>query len=211
MQHEQKPFYKIIHVDSLAGHAEVIGFDDVDELLFHQLRQGKVKRDADSIAQVSRLLLANSKNIQIIDPYFSAKNKGFVKSIKAMLNVVGQNVASIQFHTSYMLGKTEVCIAEEKVALDKYYKNSITAGQKIEFFWWDDGKTGEIHPRYLVTEKGGMCFDRGFVEPNPIEQREAETPVYMLISAVTTSILLEYGEFSSKYKLVDKHSVQGEG
>ena len=216
MQQETKPFYKIIHIDNVAECTAVIKFGDIDELLFAHLREGKVKRDAESFANISRLLLANSKNIQFIEPHFSAKyNKGFIKPLKAMLVTAGVfgrgNIVSIQFHTSHKHGNTEVCIEEEKIAINQYCKKLIPVGQQIEFFWWDDKGTAEIHPRCLVTEKGGIRFDRGIVEPSQFDQREAETDVSMMTIKMSNLISQKYREESSTYKLVDKYSVQGEG
>ncbi len=221
IQQKNKPFYRIIHDSEVAGHAEIICFDLLDKDVFKDLREGKVKRYADSFADVSKLLLAHSKSIQFIDPYFSARdkngklNKGFIKPFQSMLNIAGvftrNNIASIQFHTSYMHSGTEVYIEGEKEILDEHYRKLIPIGQKIEFLWWNDKGTGEIHQRYLVTEKGGIRFDRGFVEPTPIEQREAETDVSMMTTEMISSISKSYREESSSYKLVDRHVVQGEG
>mgnify|MGYP000662688467 CR=1 FL=1 len=221
IQQKNKPFYKIIHDGELADHPEVISFDLVDKHVFKDLREGKIKRYADSFAEVSKLLLANSKSIQFIDPYFSAKgkngklNEGFIKSFKAMLNVAGvfnrNNITSIQFHTSYKHSKTEVHIEGEKEMLDAHYRKLIPSGQQIEFLWWNDEGTGEIHPRYLVTEKGGIRFDIGFVEPTPIEQRESETDVSMMTIKMISLISQKYREGSSSYKVVDRHIVQGIG
>ncbi|MCX6189670.1 MAG: hypothetical protein NTW54_08735 [Bacteroidetes bacterium] len=216
IQQDIMPFYKIIHVDNVAGCSDVIKFENIDEILFLQLREGKIKRDAESFASVSRLLLANSKNIQFIEPHFSAEySKGFIKSLKAMLikaDVFGRNnIASLQLHTSYKRSRTEVCIKQEKIEIDKYCKTLIPVGQQIEFFWWNDNETAEIHPRCLVTEKGGIRFDRGIVEPNRIDQREAETDVSMLTTAMATLISQKYREESSTYNVVDKYVLQGEG
>ena len=215
MQHEEKPFYKILHTEEVAGHTEVIRFELLDEILFKDLREGSIKRNATSFADVSELLLLNSKNIQFIDPYFSAKNKGFVKSLEAMLKKAGvfkrKNIASIQFHTSFKHSNMDVNIDEEKKILDSYYNKIIPFGQKIEFLWWDDDGIAEIHPRYLVTEKGGIRFDRGFVEPNIVDQQEAETDVLMMTLKMTASVSQKYREESSPYNVVDKHVLNGAG
>lgn len=213
-QHDKKPFYKILHIEGVAGYPEIIGFDLLDETVFEELREGQIKRNAENFAAVSQLLLLNSKNIQLIDPFFSAKNPGFVKSLAAMLKAADayqrQNIVSIQLHTSYKQSNTEVHIEGEKELLNQHYKRIIPIGQQIEFLWWDDEGTGEIHPRYLITEKGGIRFDRGFVEPAPHEQQEADTDVGMMTSSIVNKITQKYKEDSSSYKVVDKHIVHGE-
>jgi hypothetical protein len=83
--------------------------------------------------------------------------------------------------------------------------------KKIEFFWWDDDGIAEIHPRYLVTEKGGIRFDKGFVEPNIVDQQEAETDVLMMTLKMTASVSQKYREESSPYNVVDKHVLNGAG
>jgi hypothetical protein len=212
-QHEAKNFYKIIHVDGLLGQADVIGFDDLDEATFKNLREGKIKRKASVLAEVSRLLLVNSKNIQFIDPFFSAKDTKFFKTLEEMLRVADydeRNNVSIQIHASYSHSKTEVDIASEIVNLDRYLQPRIPKGKRIDFFWWDDNGTAEIHPRYLITEKGGIRFDRGFAEPNDFDQQEADTDVSMMTTSIVSSIAPKYNEDSSPYKVVGKHTVYGE-
>jgi len=220
-QQEEKPFFRIIHSDSSPSHAEVLSFDKLDQRVIENLREGKVKRDATSLAEVSRLLLANSNNIQFIDPYFSAQanngklNQGFFKSFEQMFNFARvferNNIASIHIHTSYKHGQTEVDIEGEKEILNKHYKKLVPSSQSIKFFWWDDEDTGEVHPRYLVTEKGGIRFDRGFIEPASHEQREAETDVSMMTTKMIALISQQYRKESSSYTVVDTHIVQGEG
>jgi len=221
LQQKNNPFYKIIHDSELADQAEVISFDSLDKHVFKGLREGVVKRDAASFAEVSRLLLENSSNIQFIDPYFSAAkgstgklDTGFFNSIKAMLSTAGvfkrTNIRDIQVHTSYKRSQTEVDIKEEKKILDEHYKKIIPLGKSIEFTWWDDEGTSEIHPRYLVTEKGGIRFDRGFVVPVSHEQREAETDVCMMTTEKNIDISLKYREETSPYNVIDRHIVQGQ-
>jgi hypothetical protein len=212
-QHQAKNFYKIIHDDGMHGHADVIGFDDLDESVFRDLRAGWIKRKASVLADVSRLLLVNSKNIQFIDPFFSAKDAKFFKTLEEMLRVAdfdGRNNVSVQIHSSYIHNKVEVDIASEKQRLEKYLKPIIPSGKSLEFYWWDDRKTGEIHPRCLITEKGGINFDRGFAEPNDFDQQEAETLVSMMTTNAVSAIAPKYNEASSSYRVVDKHTVYGE-
>ena len=45
----------------------------------------------------------------------------------------------------------------------------------LNWFFLNDGGTGRLHQRLLFTEKGGVIFDRGFIEPNAYEQREVST------------------------------------
>jgi hypothetical protein len=211
-QHQTKNFYKIIHVDGLPGQTDVIGFDDLDETVFRDLREGTIKRKASVLAEVSRLLLVNSKNVQFIDPFFSAKGTKFFKTLEEMLRVAdydGRNV-SIQVHASYKHSNTSVDIEDEKQILDRHLKPRISVGKRIEFYWWDDNNTAEIHARYLITEKGGIRFDRGFAEPNVLNQQEADTDVSMMTNSMINSIAPKYNESSSAYRVVGKHTVHGE-
>jgi len=212
-QHQAKNFYKIIHVDDLPAHTCVIGFDDLDEMVFRDLRAGWVKRKASVLADVSRLLLVNSKNIQLIDPFFLAKDNKFFKTLEEMLRVAGfyerENV-SVQIHASYIHSKVQVDIPSEKIKLDKHLKPMIPKGKSLDFFWWDDLNTAEIHPRCLITEKGGIDFDRGFAEPNDLDQQEADTKVSMMTKSMVNSIAFKYNEASSSYRAVAKHTVIGE-
>lgn len=211
-QHQAKNFYKIIHDDGMPVHADVIGFDDLDESVFRDLRAGWIKRKASVLADVSRLLLVNSKNIQFIDPFFSAKDTKFFKTLEEMLRVAGyfgRDNVSVQIHASYIHSKVQVDIASEIIKLDKHLKNIIPAGKSLEFYWWDDLGTAEIHPRCLITEKGGIDFDRGFAEPNDLNQKEADTKVSMMTKSMVDAIATKYNEASSSYRVVGKHTVYG--
>lgn len=212
-QHQAKNFYKIIHDDGMHGHADVIGFDDLDEAVFRDLREGTIKRKASVLAESSRLLLVNSKNIQFIDPFFSAKDTKFFKTLEEMLRVGdfdGRNNISVQIHASYKHSDRLVDIDDEKQSLNRYLKPRVSAGKSIDFYWWDDKGTAEIHPRYLITEKGGVRFDRGFAEPNDFDQQKADTDVSMMTNSMVNSIAPKYNEASSSYRVVGKHTVYGE-
>jgi hypothetical protein len=211
-QHKKRNFYKIVHTDNILSHSDVIVLDGLNGTVLSGLREGKIKRKASTLAEVSRLLLFNSKNIQFIDPFFSAKDAKFFRTLEEMLRVADYDMrnVSIQIHASYIHSNKEVDIDSEKHNLDRYLKPRIPLGKSIDFYWWDDKNTAEIHPRYLITEKGGIRFDRGFAEPNDLDQKEADTDVSMMTNSMVNSIAPKYIEASSAYRVVGKHTVHGE-
>lgn len=212
-QHKKRNFYKIVHTDNVLGHSDVIVFDGLDGAILRDLREGKIKRKASVLAEASRLLLVNSKNIQFIDPFFSARDTKFFKTLEEMLRVGdfdGRNNVSVQIHASYKQSDRQVDIDDEKQRLDRYLKPRLSTGKNIDFYWWNDNDTAEIHPRYLITEKGGIRFDRGFAEPNDFDQREADTDISMMTNSMVNSIAPKYNEASSTYKVEGKHTVHGE-
>lgn len=208
-QHEAFAFYKIIDINAAKG---VDAFCDIDEKLFEGLREGSTHRHAEDLAQVACLLLENSKKIKIIDPFISP-HRGCQKSIKEIINVIqrgnrAQNI-QLELHTSSSRSGKDVDVANEKTEIETIYQPLVSAGMSLRVYWWKDDETNELHPRYLVTERGGMRYDRGFIEPNELSEKDSDTDVSMMTQERANEVWGTYTPEASKYEVIDTLGIIG--
>ena len=209
VQNKELEFHKIIDINAAKG---VDAFDDIDERLFEGLREGSIHRYAADLAQAACLLLENSKKIKIIDPFISP-HRGCQKSIKEIINVIqkgnrAQNI-QLELHTSSRRSGKDVDVAKEKSEIDTIYQSLVSAGMSFRVYWWKDDETNELHPRYLVTERGGIRYDRGFIEPNELSEKDSETDVSMMTQKRANEVWGTYTSESSKYEVIDSLEIVG--
>jgi len=212
-QHKIAPFYKIICNEDTNGSPDVIKFEKLDARLLSGLRAGKYKRNAETLANNARLLLLASKHIKIVDPYFTYK-KGYKHTLEQIISVSDlanrQNIADFTINTSSIRGKNEINIENERKKFIDMFGQIIPEGKSITFNWWNDNLTKEIHPRYLLTERGGIRYDRGFQEPHDLEEREHKTDISMMTQQETNESWNQYTEELSHFKIVRTLTLKGQ-
>jgi len=204
-------FYKIVNDTDVAHESNVISFEKLDETIFDGLREGVINRHARDIANEASLVLECSKNIKIIDPFFSSQ-RGYQNTISEIFNILSNNRredVQIEVHASIMRGGNEVDIEREKQNFHRYLPAAITKGKSLTVVWWNDNDTKELHPRYLLSERAGIRYDRGFLEPGDISERDTETDVSMMSRKMANEVWNKYRPETSKFKIVDQIIIQG--
>ena len=93
--------------------------------------------------------------------------------------------------------------------LEKFLPRELVKGFAVDFFWWNDPDTREIHPRYLLTDLGGIRFDRGFEQPSDHDQRAGMTDVCMMTRQKVDKEWNRYRKEASRFELVHSHRVTG--
>lgn len=211
-ENDKDPFYKIINSFKAEAVKGGIVFADVDETLFNDLRDGYCHRHAIGLAEEARLLLECSKHIKIIDPFISS-HRGYKATIKEILDIaILQNRrpnVCVEVHASAMQGGREVDIDREKGAFLDDFPQIIPRGSVLKIYWWNDPNTNEIHPRYLVSERGGVKYDRGFLEPNELTEKDSNTDVSMMTRKKVDEVWNQYTPETSKYNVIDQVVIEG--
>lgn len=205
-------FYKIVNDADVANEPKIISFEKLDEKVFSDLREGVISRHAEDIASVAALILECSKNIKIIDPYFSS-HRGYKNTINEIFKLLAynrkQNV-EVEVHASFMQGGRQVNIESEKEKLIRYFSRVIPKEKQLTVMWWNDNDTKELHPRYLLSERAGIRYDRGFLEPSELSERDTKTDVSMMSKKMADDVWNKYRAETSAFKVVDKQIIQGE-
>lgn len=180
--------------------------DDVPEEVFQNHREMQVQRNATKLAEVAKNLLISSNQLTLIDPYFQPKNK-CIKVLKELIRNSIKNEKCISRITIYMAHSAYPVSLEN---LKKEYKEIIvnSDGFELEIKRVDDESIDfDFHARYLLTDKAGLRYDRGFVEPVELEQKEHKTDVVCLDKNSYEVLMSKYCNSDVDIKLVDKVNV----
>ncbi|WP_415355713.1 hypothetical protein [Halioglobus sp. Uisw_031] len=150
----------------------------VDEELFEGQREMRVKRTALNLATVAKRLLSEVATVVLVDPYFRPEPK----CLKVLCELVTASKARGKGVTQVVIYVALSKSPEPKDALEGLYRESladlISGGLKLSICRVKDKEIDfDFHARYLLTEKGGLRYDRGFIEPNDRSQRNHKTDV----------------------------------
>ena len=161
--------------------------------LFDNCRDIEIKRTAIEIAEVSKYLIKKEKEIIFVDPYFYLAKESrtdsslvrinrYINVIKAFVDLVGsqKNKPKIIINCVYeeFEGDNDISLTEEYKNILQIYINN---DWRFQFNRWSKNESSiDYHARYLLTSKGGLRYDRGFVQPEDLSEREKFTDVSCL-------------------------------
>lgn len=165
--------------------------EEVPEDFFENHREIQVERESNSLAFVARNLLSESKIMTLVDPYFQPKNK-CIKVLKALignLDFNGGGIKKIIIYTAHSIYPISIHALEVK------FKELLrgNGGISLEVNRVDDNSIDfDFHARYLLTEKAGLRYDRGFVEPEDYDDRKHKTDVGCLDTTTYEGLISKY-------------------
>lgn len=194
--HAAKPFYAIFHKK---GEGECRCFQEAleDDSLFEPLREAKVARNALDLVRAVEPVVRGSERFALIDPYFAPDRyyKQFVEELIRTATEVTKRRLYIDIHLEYRgnVREGEVpAIAACDIAAFKNWVDGLGAQITVTVSWWLDCGNGELHPRYLITERAGVRYDRGFKIPPDLDQQSHDTDVTMMTDAMTREVESRY-------------------
>lgn len=167
--------------------------DDAHESLFENRRDFRVRRTANELAQAAKYVLAASDSVVLVDRYFQSRRK-CTKVLGAMFTAcqeVGALPNQVIIFSDYTKDPRDIdVVAQEYADLLGVW---IERGIKITIFRLaGDQLDQDVHARYLFNQKAGLRFDRGFVEPEAHNEREHETDVSCIDSALANELYTRF-------------------
>lgn len=157
-EHRRRPFDAIIAtvtsgVPYVLDGAEV---DDRNELW--RVDGGLLlERDPNAFVQALRLLLAASRRVVIIDPYFRADQDDKTRPLIAFCNAVDP-ATKVEVHFANEPRGYDPCMRDATRALPRI----LPSGVEVTLHCWTERAGGpRLHNRYLITEVGGVKFGDG--------------------------------------------------
>jgi hypothetical protein len=184
--------------------------DDVPEEIFENRREKRVLRNARELAMVSKNVLANCRTLTLIDAYFQSAMK-CTKVLTEMITLsksTGCGITDVIIHISY--SKDPKALANLKSDYKELLDVCFSDGLTLTINRWRDGDIDlDIHARYLITDNGGIRYDRGFVEPNDQAQKAMNTDVICMESAMVENVLSDFLISISDDRLVDTLTITG--
>ncbi len=197
--HTNHPFHAIIATNNPVSHQDIITVYSVCHeanpkcIIPHEIRISKVPTE---YAKTTDLLIKNSSDIMIIDPYF------YKSSHSDVLTAILQNFAGKPIQIRYFMkeapkGESVSHRLQELNNLERI----IPQGISIEFILLNN--QFDMHNRYIITEKGGIKFGHS-MNYDANKKDEAN-----LMSSITRKeIYDEYDRISQTY-IAHKFIVSG--
>ncbi|MBI5772619.1 MAG: hypothetical protein HZA89_02615 [Verrucomicrobia bacterium] len=162
-----RPFHAIIAEENPRKHQNVIGVDDLDKGTnpYHVQTQIEVKRSAGCLASCAKLLLNVCEEIKFIDPHFDPNERRFRNTFCETLrlhSLAPQGLKVCEIHTK------RPAEFRREIQLHHFrsrFEADVPSGTTLRVFFWQQNPKGKkLHPRFLLTEFGGLQFDYGLDE-----------------------------------------------
>ncbi|MBN2572361.1 MAG: hypothetical protein JXA68_09560 [Ignavibacteriales bacterium] len=160
--HNEKQFHAII---SNEDDDNILKVDDIDEHchLWKVETALPVKRRASEIVKYLKPFFEMMSELLFVDRFFNPEEEKYYKAFRIYFNHIfclDKDFKRIEIHT----GKNQEFDLD--IFIDNFVKNFrdvIPENKTVTAYIWDRLYKGEnIHPRYLLTEKGGINIDHGF-------------------------------------------------
>jgi len=179
--------------------------DEAHEGLFENRREVHVKRNANALAEAAKYVLTVSDHFVLVDPYFQSRRK-YTKVIDSMLRICQVNGAMPSQVTVYSdYGNDSRSSALVRREYEGLLNVWIENGVRFTFFRLAGNQLDQdFHARYLFNEKAGLRFDRGFVEPEAHDEREHDTDVICLDTAVVNELSARFIAKRERLKIADE-------
>jgi hypothetical protein len=166
-QMKSKPFHAIVAKENPEGHASVLVAEEVDpeHPLYRVDPDRKVPRTAETLAQCAALVLAVCEEIQLVDPHFDVFKERFRETFAEILaarRTAPQRLRVCEIHT-----KKPALFEQrtQKALFERHFQKALPADTVLRVHFWSEKPGGEkLHPRFLLTEWGGLQFDYGLDE-----------------------------------------------
>jgi hypothetical protein len=172
----KEPFDAVIAKENPRKKANVLiaGEFDKSQEPYRTQTQQDIHRTPEAMAKASLSLLSLCEEIRIIDPFFDPSG-GWGETFKQMLSMCpnsGEALKVCEIHTRFRDGMN--CSAVE-AHYQRYLGRDLPAGLNVRIGHWNEALAiGKLHPRYLITDIGGIKFDYGFdADTGPLERNEA--------------------------------------
>ena len=142
--------------------------DEVDKEYFYRWggRQADIMSSANGYAEAAKILLQESSEVAIFDPYYRELNSRYKKVFDQFVNVaLGGKCRHIKVLT--MEDEKSTSTPEQmRRACNQFFLNAQGNGISVTFQLLRDTAVSEAdnHGRFLVSLKGAMQFDKGFDE-----------------------------------------------
>ena len=140
-----------------------ITWDEVTPISEHPLfvvdTQPRVARQGPELLRVIKPLLGLSTQVRWVDRYL-APDQNQLETVLDCLQWIRQESIPIK-HFELHLGGQEVDRRIHHENFRRVFADSIPLGLVMSLHWWAASSTENIHPRFVLTDVGGMQFDHG--------------------------------------------------
>jgi hypothetical protein len=206
--HRKQPFWAII-ASARPGKAEpFLSIDELDEHTpyWNVPRERAVARTAAALAACAVDLFRQCREILFVDPYFDPRAPRFQHTLTEFVRVAaatGRVYRRCEYHLKLVPSDDPFALERECLA---HLSQLLPPGFKLDLRRWRHMNEGErMHPRYILTDVGGLRIEKGLDEGTPGET----TDVSLLDPNLCAARLGEFDTQRPAYQLLDKATVCG--
>lgn len=179
-QYPERPFDAIVTVREQLdiGPCLVVGEFFEDHPSWDVPRGFVVEREAASMARIAAPLVLQSREIVFVDPYFDPTCPEWWNPLAAILAEAvrgGRVLRRCELHLK--LQKNRDGVVYDNRTFEELCKAHLAPvipdGVELTVVRWEQLRGGEkLHPRYILTELGGLYFEAGLDEGKPGESTD---------------------------------------
>jgi len=184
--HQQSPFYCIVGALDHKPPEYLSSFEQLFTFDFEKVGSVDVLRQPSALVEPLGPLLRGSAKLRLVDPYLCPSNKYLSDVINALTNNRGEKKFEIEIYSDEK--RAEAGFEDHFSRL----RNQLPPNVTLSWFLLIDDGTAKLHQRLFFTEKGGVIFDRGFIVPNPHEQRQVPTSLRTMTKTQIDSANRDY-------------------
>ena len=170
-EYERRPFHAILARDNPRAYANVIREADIlsDTAADWDAPHTRVvKRTAEEMAACVAPMLRCATKILFVDPHFRATEERFRKPLSAFLRVVDARASEITLELHTADRDNAPSWEEFQKECKGKLPSIIPQGLTLSVYRWKERDGGKkLHPRYILTDMGGVSFDPGLDEGYP--------------------------------------------
>lgn len=206
-----RPFHAVIAQQNPRGHRAVRVAEEFDkgDAPYHVETQQSVPRTAEALAQCAKLLLSVCEELQLVDPHFDPAEPRFAKTLQAMLSIrssAPQRLKVLEIHTEK---KWTFNRQNREDHLCRAFQNVIPSGTTLRVHFWQQRPGGEkLHPRFLLTEMGGLQYDYGLDEG---DSQHEPTVVTLMDHGLWQKVRADYHSPSPIFDITDDCIINVQG
>jgi hypothetical protein len=207
-QHLLQPFHAIIAGSNPRARPEVLIADALDENnpLWKVNREVCISRNATQLALCLKPLFQACSEVLFVDPHFNPAKHKYLNAFRQFFLAMDGNpkIRRIEYHLEESEEKPSKEFFEEKC--QENLPDLLNKGIEITLVRWRkiEGKE-DLHPRYILTDIGGVRIEHGLDEGDEGET----TDVSLLEHSLYSKRWTDFQRATSPYEYVDEVKVCG--
>lgn len=166
-QHSIKEFRAIVSIKNPNSQLYILNASEIDETnsLWNIPRERVIQRESEKLAACAKMLLMASKKILVIDPHFDPTKNRFIKTFSHLVDFAFKNSTPhrLELHVEHTDRSPSFEMWSD--SCQRRLSQIVPKGHVLKIMRWNERDMGDkMHPRYVLTEIGGIRYDYGLDE-----------------------------------------------
>ena len=207
-EHKRNKFRAIIALNHPVKQHYILNPEELTEEneLFKIEKNKQVALTGKSLSTAMSILLKSAKYFLFVDPYFDVENGQYMKTLNACvveMTLQRETTVYCEIHFNEFRLRPSMSQLSFLIKNNKIFENYSTKNISIKLFSWkkkvvSNQTTPHLHPRYLLTNIGGIQIDSSF---KAVENNDLTTDMALVDLDFCQSKMEFYNENSNVFKL----------